>query len=88
MPVGDKKTPDQGTILHGHEPAPPSLPSRSDFRATLIELINNDPGVRAALAAVAPVPVEPDAALAAWVMDLIETKLRQHVRPDAFRRQV
>lgn len=70
------------------------VPQRTIARDLLKDLLLHDPEIQSLLAAVivsnipAPPgpPVEPDASLGQWVQTLIETKLRQYVRPDALRR--
>lgn len=84
----------QVPVTHHTHPAGPEL--AATVKTTVLQLLTHDDTVRAAIAAlVPPRDVQPanghtlggsDAEHAAQVVDLIEEKMRQVLRPDAFRR--
>lgn len=80
--------------LHACAPAPAAA-ALGDLRARLLDLLTADVAVRQAVTAlvasnhqpvVLPVLGGSDAEHAQHVVDLIEEKMRQTLRPDAFRR--
>jgi hypothetical protein len=71
---------------------PVAVSVKESVKAALLDLLREDPDVRAALRALlgeaAPATLEvrePDAEMGTWVIDLIKEKMRQHIRDDAFR---
>jgi hypothetical protein len=84
MPPNPMLPPNPMRTLQGEEPG---APSRADLKALLLDLLQHDPEVRALLGTPPPAaPLEPDAATATFLVDLIEQTMYRTLRADAYRR--